>query len=527
MQDAKRDLSDIGCYVSVHDGGEILDQMSGGKKAKGLGAGSSLGKGVLFITYSLLVSGKRMEDIIAWLANTSTATGKGVDKVQERTRLEQSYSGCIVFDEAHKAKNLEQDTRTAKLVLALQDRLPNARVLYCSATGVSDIKHMVYANRLGLWGSANPLYPTFDVFQNALAKRGVGAMEMLALEMKRKGIFLARTLSWDGAEFHTLEVNLNRDQIGMYDGAVRWWMTVKGQMEASIQLVGASKTLWRTYWSAHQRFFKEMCICSKIDEVVRQAKKYLESNDHAIVIGLQSTGEAGMEVALEELAEAAAEKAGKKVRRNDNDKIDFEDMSLSGLVSTCASIMTNFVRNHFPVAPPAPELPKIPPNGFASEAERLEHAHLTDLADRIKNEPPPPPIPELVEKRNRLLEAILDLALPPNPLDDLIDRLGGVDNVAEMTGRSGRILRNKNGQYRYVKRFGGPSKQKSYALSMPVSREDEQDRLNIVEKRKFMEGKKSVAIISDAASTGISLHADRRCPSSHKRRVHFTIEVRS
>jgi hypothetical protein len=152
---------------------------------------------------------------------------------------------------------------------------------------------------------------------------------------------------------------------------------------------------------------------------------------------------------------------------------------------------------------------------------------LTDLADRIKNEPPPPPIPELVEKRNRLLEAILDLALPPNPLDDLIDRLGGVDNVAEMTGRSGRILRNKNGQYRYVKRFGGPSKQKSYALSMPVSREDEQDRLNIVEKRKFMEGKKSVAIISDAASTGISLHADRRCPSSHKRRVHFTIEVRS
>ena len=94
-----------------------------------------------------------------------------------------------------------------------------------------------------------------------------------------------------------------------------------------------------------------------------------------------------------------------------------------------------------------------------------------------------------------------------------------------MTGRSGRVLRNKSGKYKYVKRFGGPSKQKSYGLSMPVSREDESDRLNIVEKRKFMEGKKSVAIISDAASTGISLHADRRCNSSHKRRVHFTIEV--
>ena len=89
-----------------------------------------------------------------------------------------------------------------------------------------------------------------------------------------------------------------------------------------------------------------------------------------------------------------------------------------------------------------------------------------------------------------------NLDLPPNPLDDLIDRLGGVENVAEMTGRSGRVLRDeKSGMYRYVKRFGGPSKQKSYGLSMPVSREDETDRLNIVEKRKFMQGKKSVAII--------------------------------
>ena len=113
-----------------------------------------------------------------------------------------------------------------------------------------------------------------------------------------------------------------------------------------------------------------------------------------------------------------------------------------------------------------------------------------------------------------------------NPLDDIIDRLGGVDNVAEMTGRSGRILRDKKGgKYSFVKRFGGASKQKSFGLSMPVSREDEQDRLNIVEKRKFMDGKKTVAIISDAASTGISLHADKRCKSSDRRRVHFTIEL--
>ena len=228
VQDAKRDLADVGCHVNVHDGADVLDQMQGGKKGKGLGAGGSLGKGVLFVTYSLLVSGKRMEDIIGWLAGSggdakkstaSNATTKALEKAQEKARIEQSYTGVIVFDEAHKAKNLEADTRTAKLVIALQERLPNARVLYCSATGVSDIKHMVYATRLGLWGSANPLYPSFDSFKGALEKRGVGAMEMLALEMKRKGLFLARTLSWDGAEFHTLEVKLSAEQISQYDGA--------------------------------------------------------------------------------------------------------------------------------------------------------------------------------------------------------------------------------------------------------------------------------------------------------------------
>ena len=75
---------------------------------------------------------------------------------QSRSRLQQlvswfggeSFDGCLIFDECHKAKNFipgkeQRSTKVALAVSMVQKMLPRARVLYCSATGVSNVKDMV------------------------------------------------------------------------------------------------------------------------------------------------------------------------------------------------------------------------------------------------------------------------------------------------------------------------------------------------------------------------------------------------
>lgn len=113
--------------------------------------------------------------------------------------------------------------------------------------------------------------------------------------------------------------------------------------------------------------------------------------------------------------------------------------------------------------------------------------------------------------RDQLLEQLESLGerLPPNTLDELIDELGGPENVAEMTGRKGRIVSTEDGNVQYEART-----ENDVSLEM----------LNLVEKQRFMDDDKRVAIISEAASSGISLHADRRA-KNRWRRVHLTVEL--
>ena len=217
-----------------------------------------------------------------------------------------------------------------------------------------------------------------------------------------------------------------------------------------------------------QRFFRSLCVSMKVPGLVKEVRSALKSG-YAIIIGLQSTGEAAA------------------------DALNLEPGCQCEFISVCREIMIQFVLNHFP-----------------NPAKKTSDYSGSYDGNYLSNEEITRQTKEIVEIKKNILDRISMIDLPPNFLDDLIDQLGGKSCVAEMTGRKARIVRDARGIPTYECR------------AKPDS--DEMESLNIKEKDLFMGGMKNIAIISDAASTGISLHASVTA-NNQKRRMHFTIEL--
>ena len=112
---------------------------------------------------------------------------------------------------------------------------------------------------------------------------------------------------------------------------------------------------------------------------------------------------------------------------------------------------------------------------------------------------------------DRLREQLVNLNLPATALDQIVGHYGS-NRVAELTGRSMRASAPEpRGDLVYA------SRKTNGATTI--------DAVNMQEKAAFMDGRKEIAVISDAASCGISLHADERCGTADKRRVHITLET--
>ena len=83
-----------------------------------------------------------------------------------------------------------------------------------------------------------------------------------------------------------MKVSLSEGEISVYDQSVKWWKGVREDMEAILQeerMGGTPKNLWRNYWSAHQRFFRELAICAKVQCVSEDALENLGAGKSVVV----------------------------------------------------------------------------------------------------------------------------------------------------------------------------------------------------------------------------------------------------
>uniref|UniRef100_A0AAR2J1M7 Protein strawberry notch homolog 2 n=1 Tax=Pygocentrus nattereri TaxID=42514 RepID=A0AAR2J1M7_PYGNA len=424
--DAERDLKDIEApNIPVF----ALNKIKYGDTATS--------EGVLFATYSALIG-------------ESQAGG------QHRTRLKQildwckpDFDGVIVFDECHKAKNATS-TKMGKAVLDLQNKLPLARVVYASATGASEPKNMIYMSRLGIWGEGTP-FKTFEDFLHAIEKRGVGAMEIVAMDMKVSGMYIARQLSFSGVSFRIEEITLDEEFKVVYNKAARLWAEALDLFTRAADVLGlvSRKSLWGQFWSSHQRFFKYLCIAAKVRRLVELAQAEMDQGK-CIVIGLQSTGEARTREVLDE-----------------------NDGHLDRFVSAAERVFHSLVQKHFPLEKPKREKatgnkrkrkprgrpPKFPKHcvevGGVIKISDDSDSDFEDI-DSDSNSSPESlqdnddvifvhhingPTGMLTgELRHGLLAKIAELGkeLPLNTLDELIDRFGGPEKVAETSHREQR-----------------------------------------------------------------------------------------
>lgn len=432
-----------------------------------------LSEGILFTTYATLRSEERgakksrVDQIVDWL---------GAD-----------FDGVILFDESHAMANAavakgERGDQAASLQgragLRLQHRLPNARVVYVSATGATTVHNLAYAQRLGLWGGEDFPFATRAEFVEAIEAGGVAAMEVLARDLRALGLYTARSLSYDGVEYEMLEHALTPEQRRIYDAYAGAFAIIHNNLAAAMEaanIAGESGTLNRqaksaarsAFESAKQRFFGHLLTSMKTPTLIGAIEADLAAG-HAAVVQIVSTGEALME---RRLAEIPTE--------------DWNDIRVD---ITPREYVLDYLAHSFPVQLYEP---------------------FTDSEGNLSSRPvvrdgQPVECREAARRRDALIEKLAALPPVPGALDQIVQRFG-TDLVAEVTGRSRRIVRKGEG----------------HAARLVV--ETRAGSANLAETAAFMDDQKRILIFSDAGGTGRSYHADLGA-KNQRLRVHYLLE---
>lgn len=428
-----------------------------------------LAEGVLFTTYATLRTDERGEklsrvrQIVEWLGS--------------------DFDGVIVFDESHAMQNAagqkgergdQAASQQGRAGLRLQHALPNARVVYVSATGATTVHNLAYAQRLGLWGGTDFPFATRAEFVEAIEEGGVAAMEVLARDLKAFGLYAARSLSYEGVAYELIEHQLTPEQVRIYDAYAGAFSVIHNNLDAAMRAAnitgetgtpnGQAKSAARSaFESAKQRFFGHLLTSMKTASLVRSIERDLDAG-HAAVIQIVSTGEALME---RRLAEIPTEEWG-------DVQVDI----------TPREYVLDYLAHSFPVQLYEP---------FTNQEGNL-------CSRPVYRDGQPVESRDAVARRDRLIEKLASLPPVPGALDQIVQRFG-TDMVAEVTGRSRRIVRK--GDRLVVENRPGSA--------------------NLAETSAFMDDVKRILVFSDAGGTGRSYHADLSA-RNRRLRVHYLLE---
>ena len=467
LEDAQRDWSALGMERLLVT---PLSRFPQGKDIR-------LPEGILFTTYATLRSDER---------------GEKVSRVRQIVEwLGSDFDGVIIFDESHTMQNAAGGkgergdvaaSQQGRAGLRLQHALPNARVVYVSATGATTVHNLAYAQRLGLWGGEDFPFSTRAEFVEAIEAGGVAAMEVLARDLRALGLYTARSLSYDGVEYELVEHQLTPEQTRIYDAYAGAFAVIHNNLDAAMQAANitggdsGSGTLNRqaksaarsAFESAKQRFFGHLLTSMKTPTLIRSIERDLEDG-HAAVIQIVSTGEALME---RRLAELPAE--------------EWNDVRVD---ITPREYVLDYLAHSFPVQLYEP---------FTDSEGNMSSRPVYRDGQPVESR-------EAVARRDRLIEKLASLPPVPGALDQIVQRFG-TDLVAEVTGRSRRIVRKTSP--------GGVDR---------LVVENRAGSANLAETAAFMDDSKRILIFSDAGGTGRSYHADLNA-KNQRLRIHYLLE---
>ena len=205
LEDARRDWSAIGGLAAD------IQPLSNWKIDQAV----PFREGILFVTYPTLRSQRqdatRLKQLLDWAG--------------------EDFEGVIAFDESHEMGGVAggegaRGTKSGSLQgiagVLLQNNLSDARVLYASATGASEVNNLAYAVRLGLWGPGTAFANRED-FISQIRAGGIAAMELVSRDLKALGLYQARALSFAGVEYEILKHDLTAQQIAVYDTYADAW----------------------------------------------------------------------------------------------------------------------------------------------------------------------------------------------------------------------------------------------------------------------------------------------------------------